>query len=78
MVIAALIPASDSPVISVVTFPRLRGVDPWARLPRGARARRLVIEVWVPASSTKTKRAGSNSRAPATQPLGLLRRARRR
>ena len=59
MVIAALIPASESPVISVVTAPRLRGVDPRARAPGTARARRRVMEVWVPASSTKTKAAGS-------------------
>jgi hypothetical protein len=57
-VMAGTIPARLSPVISVVTAPRLRGTAPRAREPRGARARR-VIEVGVPHSSTNTTRDGS-------------------
>jgi hypothetical protein len=58
-VIAGTIPARLSPVISVVTAPRLRGTAPRAREPRGARALRRVIEVCVPHSSTNTTRDGS-------------------
>jgi predicted transposase YbfD/YdcC len=58
-VIAGLIPARLTPASRVVTGPRLRGTAPRARSPRAARARRRVIEVCVPHSSTNTPRAGS-------------------
>ena len=66
MVIASLIPATESPASSMVTVPQLRGTDPRARCPRTARARRRVVEVWVPHSSMNTSRPGSTPRMAAT------------
>ena len=51
-----------------VTFgPWLRGVRPTARSPRGARARRRVIAMWVLVSSTKTKSAGLSAATSSRQ-----------
>src|SRR5687767_6883820 len=64
------IPSAPMLAKSVVFFPRFLGTLPQARSPLGALALSLAMEVWVPHSSTNTRRRGSR------RPTRLRQRAR--
>src|SRR3954471_20188704 len=66
MVKAGPIPCGVSVATKVMFGPWLRGTCPMARCPRGARARRRVMAVWVRVSSTKM-RSAERSRAAASR-----------